>query len=69
MKGKTNRYPWDKMKLFFQEIIESNNPIYKAFGIVDRRLRRRRFYKMQLEEREHPLVKKFYGHRSELFET
>lgn len=53
----------------FQEIIESNNPIYKAFGLVDRRLGRRRFYRIQLEEHEHPLVKRFYELRRELFET
>ena len=52
----------------FEEILESNNPIYKAFGIVDRRLGRRRFNNIFLCNDEHPLVKKFYELRKELFE-
>lgn len=52
----------------FNEIVKSNNPIYKAFGIIDRRLGRRSFQRIILSENEHPLVKLFYGLRKEQFE-
>ncbi|WP_340401572.1 hypothetical protein [Paenibacillus sp. FSL H8-0079] len=52
----------------FSEIMSSNNPIYKAFGIIDRRLGRRRFEKIVLNEDEHQLVKIFYELRKEQFD-
>ncbi|MHA6529407.1 SF0329 family protein [Paenibacillus sp. BAC0078] len=52
----------------FYEIMKSNNPIYKAFGIIDRRLGRRSFQRINLTENEHPLVKLFYELRKEQFE-
>jgi hypothetical protein len=51
----------------FEEILSSNNPIYRAFGIIDRRLGRRRFNLVLLQEDEHPLVQKFYELRKEIF--
>ncbi|WP_040948950.1 hypothetical protein [Gorillibacterium massiliense] len=51
----------------FEEILNSNNPIYKAFSIIDRRLGKRRFINIQLSESEHPLVKIFYELRQECF--
>ncbi len=51
----------------FEKIINSNNPIYKAFGIIDRRLGKRRFEKIVIEEMDHPLVKFFYELRKPTF--
>lgn len=53
----------------FDEIVTSNNPIYKAFGIVDRRLGKRRFDLIRIDEELHPLVKMFYELRQETFES
>ena len=52
----------------FEEIIASNNPIYKAFGIIDRRLGKRRFISIEIKEEDHPLVKMFYELRKEVFD-
>jgi len=52
----------------FSEIINSNNPIYKAFGIIDRRLGKRRFKKIKLKENEHYLVRLFFELRKELID-
>lgn len=52
----------------FSEILTSNNPIYKAFGIIDKRLGKRRFKDIEINEIEHPLVKQFYELRKELFD-
>lgn len=51
----------------FAESLASNNPIYRAFSLVDRRLGRRRFEKITLSGDEHPLVKIFYELRRECF--
>lgn len=51
----------------FVESLSSNNPIYKAFALIDRRLGRRRFNMITIEENEHPLVKTFYKLREECF--
>lgn len=58
------KYP----QLPFREIIASNNPVYKAFGIIDRRLGKRRFKRIEVNEHDHALVKRFYLLRKETFE-
>ncbi|ULO08515.1 hypothetical protein H1230_06825 [Paenibacillus sp. 19GGS1-52] len=50
----------------FEECINSNNPIYKAFSIIDRRLGKRRFKNIQIEDPAHPLVSALYKLRSEV---
>ncbi|CAH1056301.1 SF0329 family protein [Paenibacillus pseudetheri] len=52
----------------FTEMLSSNNPIYKAFGMIDKRLGKRRFRQIQLKENEHQLVRAFYELRNEIFE-
>lgn len=51
----------------FEEIVESNHLIYRAFLMIDRRLGKRRFEKINLREDEHPLVRKLYQLRKETF--
>jgi hypothetical protein len=51
----------------FHQCINSNNPIYKAFSLIDRRLGKRRFEKITLKEEEHPLVNIFYKLRQDCF--
>ncbi|WP_156158032.1 SF0329 family protein [Gordoniibacillus kamchatkensis] len=51
----------------FSESLTSNNPIYKAFSLIDRRLGRRRFEGITLSDDEHPLVKIFYKLRQDCF--
>ncbi|MNC61703.1 hypothetical protein D3C75_1116640 [compost metagenome] len=53
----------------FEEIVNSNNPIYKAFGLIDRRLGKRRFRKIEITENEHPLVKIFFELRKDIFDS
>ena len=52
----------------FEESLASNNPIYRAFALIDRRLGKRRFDGIQLAEYEHPLVIIFYELRKQCFE-
>jgi hypothetical protein len=51
---------WNYINTPYEEALSSNNPIYKAFSLIDRRLGKRRFDKIQLNEFEHPLVIIFY---------
>lgn len=51
----------------FGEIIRSNNPIYKAFGIIDRRLGKERFKQIEISDSDHPLVQFFYELRKTTF--
>jgi hypothetical protein len=53
----------------FEESLASNNPIYKAFALIDRRLGKRRFDAIQLTDCEHPLVTIFYELRKSCFES
>jgi len=48
--------------------LKANNPIYKAFAIVDRRLGKRRFYKISITDHDHDLVKAFYSLRKGVFD-
>ena len=50
-----------------EESLVSNNPIFKAFALVDRRLGQRRFDKIKLVEDENELVKIFYKLRKDSF--
>lgn len=50
-----------------EESLKSNNPIYLAFAIIDRRLGKKRFQEMKLDDNEHPLIKIFYDIRKESF--
>jgi hypothetical protein len=50
------------------DVLVSPNPLIRAFGIIDRRLGRRTFGKIQLSKNEHPSVHAFYKLRSEVFE-
>ena len=52
----------------FEDCLKSNNPIYKAFSIIDKRLGKRKFSELVIGENEHPLVKMFYNLRKEVFE-
>ncbi len=51
----------------FEELIESNNPIFRAFMIVDRRLWKRRFDSLKILETDSELVKRFYEIRKKVF--
>ena len=42
------------------EALESQDPLVRAFAIVDRRLGKRRLAKLELQESEHSLVKAFH---------
>jgi hypothetical protein len=53
----------------FDEALKSNNPIYKAFAMIDRRLGKRRFDNIKLEVYEHPLVIIFYNLRKQCFDN
>ncbi|NRD80846.1 hypothetical protein HPT25_26315 [Bacillus sp. BRMEA1] len=59
---------WNYMNIPYEEILTSNNPIYKAFSLIDKRLGKRRFNKIKLNENEHPLVVLFYELRKKCFE-
>ncbi|CUU48889.1 SF0329 family protein [Clostridium beijerinckii] len=51
----------------YEESLNSNNPIYKAFALVDKRLGKRRFLRIDITNEKHPLVKLFYKLRKECF--
>lgn len=59
---------WNYINTPYEEALVSNNLIYKAFSLIDRRLGKRRFDKIQLDENEHPLVSIFYILREQCFE-
>jgi hypothetical protein len=52
----------------FDILLKSNNPIYKAFAIVDKRLGKKRFLELEIKENDHVLVKNFYELRRDCFE-
>lgn len=52
----------------FEESLTANNPIFRAFAMMDRRLGKRRFDAIQLAEVEHPLVIIFYKLRKQCFQ-
>ena len=43
-----------------REALESQDPLVRAFAIVDRRLGKRTIAKLELVDSEHSLVKVFY---------
>ena len=47
--------------------LKSNNPIFKAIALVDKRLGKRRFNNIKLNDNDHILVKSFYNLRKEVF--
>lgn len=51
----------------FEDLITTNNPILKAFMVVDRRLGKRKFQTIVIDEDESEIVKIFYELRKELF--
>ncbi|WP_132102124.1 hypothetical protein [Dehalobacter sp. MCB1] len=51
----------------FEDCLESNNPIYTAFALIDKRLGKRRFLNIDISNYKHPLVKLFYELRRECF--
>ncbi|WP_336881232.1 SF0329 family protein [Priestia koreensis] len=59
---------WNYIHTPYDEAFASNNPIYKAFSLIDQRLGKRRFDKIQLDENEHPLVILFYNVRKPYFQ-
>lgn len=61
----TNIYTY--LQTPFETLLTSNNPIYRAFMLVDRRLWKRRFESIVLQENESDLVKIFYTLRKEVF--
>ncbi|MGL4523169.1 MAG: SF0329 family protein [Bacilli bacterium] len=57
----------DYSNVAFVDILHSNHPIYFAFGLVDRRLGKRRFERLYLADHPHPLVQEFYKLRAKCF--
>ncbi len=51
----------------FKDSLESNNPIYKAFALIDKRLGRRRFMNIDISSEKHSLVRLFYELRRDCF--
>lgn len=49
----------------FEDSLNSNNPIYKAFALIDKRLGKRKFVSIDICDEKHQLVKLFYGLRKE----
>ena len=54
----------DAMRVYLDspilEALESSDPLVKAFAIVDRRVGKRKFAKLEISDSEHSLVKAFY---------
>ena len=51
------------LDLSIEEAKTSSDPLIRAFAIVDRRLGKRAFGKLEVSDSEHTLVKAFYGLR------
>lgn len=51
----------------YKDSLDSNNPIYKAFALIDKRLGKRRFMSIDNSNEKHPLVKLFYELRKDCF--
>jgi hypothetical protein len=43
-----------------KDALNAENPLIKAFALIDRRLGKRTFEKIHLSESDHPLVRSFY---------
>lgn len=51
----------------FEESLVSNNPLFKAFALIDSRLGKRRFEKIIIKDDTHKLIKHFYNLRASSF--
>ncbi len=51
----------------FEDLLTTNNPILKAFMIVDRRLGKRKFQTIHIDEDDSEIVKIFYELRKQVF--
>src|SRR5687768_13245582 len=55
-----NQALFDYLNLSLEDALASSNVVVRALAVLDRRLGRRRFEKLQLSNDEHPLVQGFY---------
>lgn len=65
--GYISKNLWEYRNYKFEDLLQTNNPILRAFMIVDKRLGKRKFAEIEIQEDESELVKIFYDLRKEVF--
>ena len=56
----------DYLSLSFEDALKSDNPVFKALAMIDKRLGKRRLRDIKLSNNEHPLVKELYKLRCDV---
>ena len=54
------------LSLPFEDALNSENPVFKALAMIDKRLGKRRLKDIKLSKNEHPLVKELYKLRCDV---